>query len=448
MLRVCFVGFSFLVLVSSVGAQSLFTLEDRASRPASFGPESFGPDLVGAAELYRIQVEPALVASAPERLEIVLPDGRVLEAEQRRVRTYSPTWKSWSGSLRLAGRGEHAPGYIHLNYHGDSPPGSESLTGILNLSSGEQYQISIVDGEHLLVRLADDNRPPSCGLDVSGRDLAADTGLGSGFEPRGAAPDAAPDAAPLVGTAQIDVLAVYPKAVSGLSQLLTLQFFVQDSISLANDVFDQSNVDAEYRLVGIEPLLQMSQPSSGVGASVGWMNDQGPGSELAQLRTTFAADMVALFVPASWNGTAGACAWANIPEAPASPGADWGIRGESGTFNERAFSAHRIGCGLNDLTFAHELGHNFGMRHETETAGSAAHLFSYGRGYDYNHFGVTFASLMACHNPSGSTDIFAGVCNREPRFSDPTARPATGTSDRDNARVARDQVGIFANFLP
>ena len=88
------------------------------------------------------------------------------------------------------------------------------------------------------------------------------------------------------------------------------------------------------------------------------------------------------------------------------------------------------------------------MRHETETAGGVSHLFSHGRGYDYNHFGVTFASVMACHNPSGATDIFGAICNRQPRFSDPTARPATGTSNRDDARVARDQVAIFAGFFP
>ena len=114
-----------------------------------------------------------------------------------------------------------------------------------------------------------------------------------------------------IASNRLDLLVVYPKAFFplGPSAESGLVTFVQDSVSMANDVFVNSSVDAAYNLVGVVPVTGSSQPTSGIGSALTWLD--GNPTEVANLRNAFGADIVTVFVPFSWNGTT-ACGIATI----------------------------------------------------------------------------------------------------------------------------------------
>ena len=441
----CLGLFLLITLTASATAfsQTLFTLKDSVS-----GPDLDALSFIGAAEQFQISVDPSLVASNPETLEFELPDGRRLLADRKSFRAYDTTWMNWNGEVRVSGPSwtvRDRKGFLYLNDHG------EYVTGVLNLGH-EQYRIIMAEGDQRLVRLSE-KRPPSCGMTMSGRDLNPAPRPLYPATPWKAKPAPISRQAELAtkATTIIDVLFVYPEdGFPGFWDRWALEHFIRDSVSLANVVFAESGVNAEYRYI-IEPLESSDQPQpASVGASLAWLNGKLPGqtlgeapAEVASLRAEHAADMVALMVPSNWPGSS--CGVANIPELPDDPSivppeAGWTTYNEGFLFNKRAFSAHKVDCGLNDFTFAHELGHNFGMRHGPFPEVSPEQLFSYALGYTpFDYAGETSrASVMACFNVS-----VPPVCNRVNRFSDPSLDPS-GVSD--NARVAREQVQIFAEF--
>ena len=432
-----------LLLGTAASAEPLFQIEQRLSDVET---KSI---LAGrAAEQYTVRVDPKKVAEDPGSIEIELPDGRRLEADRSVFHVYDPKWKTWAGDVYTAGGDREAeePGLLFLSYYGDY------LSGILNLGR-EQYQLAIVDGEHRFVRLSE-KRGKSCGNGERGRDLHPDPRLKplTDFGSVDTAPVADTDAVATKSILYIDVLAIYPKVITGFTNLLTLQVFVQDSIGLANYAFDEDNIDVRYRLVGLRRLEEDSesddQPQS-YAASLIWMNRQDVriDDELTEYRDNTGADMVALFVPGSWTGDT--CGHANVPEraendnTPHPPESDWKLTDLAVPFGKRAYSVHRIGCGLSDFTFAHELGHNFGMRHASEKAAKPCckdneYLFSYGRGQN----NTSTATIMGCIGgmPGEDPIEYESVCSRTHLYS--------SNGNRNNKLVLGLQAPIIAGFRP
>jgi hypothetical protein len=420
----------------------LFTVEAAAAGgPATpLVSRSAVPDGI---EEFLIHVDPEAIAANPPVWRIDLPDQPPLEAVRTRFVVYRPDWKSWSGTLRRAGTSDRGTGYIHLGYHG------REMTGLIDFG-GTRYRIvgGFQDRLHRLVRLSDDLSPPSCALDASAERVNP---LRFDGEPESAAAAGSgqPKATPK-STSRLDLLAVYPRAFfyQGAAAEHDLATFIQDSVSIANDVFANSGVDAFYNLVGIVPLKESSQPANGLQDSLTWLNTDP--AEMTSLRDAFGADIVALFIPFSWNNPDN-CGMANLPQAGG------GFYGGTGPFNQRAFSAHRAGCGQTDFTLAHEIGHNYGMYHGDQPVDPNA-IFPNGRGYvftDPKKNNATHATAMACHCTgcfcTNQCPLSAGaVCNRIPYFSDPTRTYQNGipigTTDRNNAAVARAQVATYAGF--
>ncbi|MCP3962224.1 MAG: hypothetical protein GY719_30645 [bacterium] len=356
------------------------------------------------------EVEVALDTTALDRnprvLELELTDGRRLTVTRARF-SVEKGYLTWIGEAAAVDGG--TPGYVHLVDHGDQ------VSGILNVGSDRYQIVATALGGHRLFRVqagdgavcaledsesrpADvlylesegwESRPSDLGVSGDSRqptleDVAEDdSGDGS---PR---PDTATKS-----TTTIDVLAVYPQDFSGSAET-AVRNFIQTSVSIANDVFVQSNVSAQYRLVEMARLSGAQPPATGLFENWTWINTEP--QETVDLRDEHSADMVALFIPLSYDDD-NPCGVANLPDANGDivSGAPYGIEGP---FGDRAFTVHRSGCGLNDFTFAHELGHNFGMRHDNENT-SSIHLFPTGRGHV-----LSFSPWQANANGSLETDV-------------------------------------------
>lgn len=419
--------------------QRVYTL-DGAPKPPVQGPLGV-PDAV---EEHPILVNLEAVVENPPVLAIDLPSFPPLEAVRTRFVTYRPDWKSWIGTLRYAGSEAEGSGYIHLGFHG------AQLTALIHFE-GERYRI--VGGaweSHRLVRLSDDLSLPSCGLEDS-------PGLAGPHDSDGAKIiwEPEPTVAAVTST-RIDVLALYPKVFFSFGPAAEAGVFnfIEDSISLANDAFVNSQVNAYYNLTAIVPLTGAQPPATGIFDALNWLTNRTPQAEASKLRDAFGADVVTIYVPFIWSTNA-PCGVANLPQNNGTFLSAEGSRTITvlAEMGDRAFTANRDGCGLGDFTLGHEIGHNYGMRHDN-VGTTGPHLYSYGRGHSFTVSGLPKATVMGCTcgvspKPPCSSDIANSVCNRISYFSDPNITyqgQATGTSDRNNALVARLQAAGYANF--
>lgn len=405
--------------------------------------------VLDAAEEHPIQVDPAVVATNPRTLLIDLPNHPLLEAVRTHFRAYAPDWKSWFGTLRYAGAGGAGTGVIYLGYHGDR------ITGDLSFG-GERYRIvGGPDSGQWLVRLDDKLSPSSCGVKAADGSLEPqpleDTNL-SEDEPSKAAMSSF---MAKVNTT-IDVLAVYPREFFNRSaaEETAVRDFIDDSIAKANLAFYNSGISAEYHLVAKVPLFDpANQPSTGLLESLKWLTgDPATGvsraPEPAALRDAFGADVVALIIPKDWSNP-NWCGVANEPQRMSHF-----VRGDT-TINEamgdRAFSATRSECGALDFTLAHEIGHNFGLRHWEWSQEPTLDLYSEARGNVFQVGGAWKATVHGCTcsdsphlppcdcgesplPPCGPIDITGSVCNRIPQYSNPNGLyqgVKTGTTGAD-----------------
>jgi hypothetical protein len=434
----------------------LFTLDDNTARPATAASRVLLPD---AAEEFIIQADPAAVDANPAVFTVDLPDTPLLEAVRTRFVVYGPDWKSWIGTLRYAGAKGKGTGYIHLGYHGDR------LTALVQFE-GQSYRILGGGKEsHRLARIAEDKSPLPCGVEeTDARPEISEVQVASA--PAAAAPAVDSVTAAITATYRIDVLAVYPKAFfsQGPSSETALGNFIRDSISLANDAFVNSQIDAAYNLVGIVPLNGTAQPTgNSVSSALTWLTTQNgtAGSEVSNLRSAFGADVVTIYVPWSWDSL-DVCGIANMYNNSTSyitgNGSVVNCTDASGNpttcdLGPIALSAQRDGCGLADHTLGHEIGHNYGMWHN-EPTNQAAQAFPNGLGHILTVNGRGLASVMGCFcTGSRCTNVSklgsGAICNRIPYFSDPNISyqtVPTGTSTRNNAAVGRTQVPSYSAY--
>jgi hypothetical protein len=373
-------------------------------------PVEYGLTITDAEAEYIIDLDPYALANDPEVLSLDLYEGIRLEARRFKTRQYNG-WRSWSGDLYfpdILGSKEPA-GEIVVVDHGDH------ISGIINIyATQEDFQIvGLPDGEHRLIKMKR-NRIQSCGteMETDGSTSAVATALSAPSPPM---------IESVTQESQIDVLAI---VFSGQMSQAT-DDFISSSISIANNVFDYNGIEASYNLVGtVEANPYTEVPMQGSVTDYLKYMDGGGFDAIENLRATAGsapADMVALFV-GSGTSPSSECARANwryrlnnhdyIYVDPNATNLQWSP-------GPKAYSVHKIGCGLNDYTFAHELGHNFSLRHDYNDPGSSAQeLLTYPpiesnpRGYEFMTWMGSRATVMGCYGTSAP-------CDRTHYYSDP-----------------------------
>ena len=222
----------------------------------------------------------------------------------------------------------------------------------------------------------------SCGLgaQADAKDGTGDTPSHGGEPSAGQEPLASAKILSCSANARIDVLVVYPSKGDGtrlgyfdlsVADENALFSFVQDWILKANQVFANNGINTRYNLVGLVPLINQDNradpplPSTGLRVVLDWMNQEHTELKPARcLRSRCRRGLHPLCLGGDRRYQRSGRGLANLPRNDNAFEAAYGT--VYGPMGQRAFTAHRDTCGLDDLTLAHEIGHNYGMRHNDD----------------------------------------------------------------------------------
>ena len=222
----------------------------------------------------------------------------------------------------------------------------------------------------------------------------------------------------------IDVLVLYTAGsrdeAGGTAEIEAVS---QNAIDVTNTAFTNSNLDIRVRLAGSrlydykesgqqrQDLRQIAQDST-----------------VAKLRDDVKADLVALLVNTAESDEG--CGYGNIITRVAG--------------NPRyAFSVTKLSCAIGNLTFTHELGHNFGCNHDPVNGNFPPDEAVFP--YAFAHFvDGAFRTVM-----SYDTECKAG-CRRVPYFSAPhisfSDAPTGIARERNNRLVIENTAASLAGY--
>ncbi|WP_181183921.1 InlB B-repeat-containing protein [Prosthecodimorpha hirschii] len=212
----------------------------------------------------------------------------------------------------------------------------------------------------------------------------------------------------------IDILVAYNTAAKN-AYGSDMDAYAQLAVDTANTAYSDSGVDARLRLAGtIETSYSGTDFNTALDDVTNGTGGLGP---VNTKREALGADLVSFM----FNGTA-YC------------GLGW--------LNSSSTSAYSVvywDCAVSNHSFEHEIGHNFGARHDPYVDSSTT-PYAYGHGYVYQ---TSWRTIMAYVNACGS-------CPRIGRFSNPNLTynsVATGTAQtHDNARVHNERAATMAAF--
>lgn len=363
-----------------------------------------------------VRLDTKILQADPQQLAIPLPDGRVLVAFRSAFSRSGKSDFTWSGELQqgapLAERA--APGSVRFYKVGDQ------LYGTVQTEDGAYFELRPEGRLHRLVRFPASAAGDPCGVGQAAGGLKRSTGeMEKGAEALLAGTTETDCFVPMSYTT-INVMVLYPRSVT--ASAATMSTYANTRIAEANSLFQASNVKITYQLayVGLITGNQPPPPNTGNANDplatepvLDWINSQfandGIDTEVELLRKAYGADMIVVVIPPHPGIN---CGVANLAENQ--NGTEVLYPGST-PFAGRAFAVVELDCGNGDFTFAHELGHNFGMRHHDSVSSRAILPWAYGYLFTRPSTGFKVATVMGCYSGTGSFN----ACSRIGQFSNP-----------------------------
>ena len=387
LLRLLLPALFFAITTAPTSARELFLRQQAKDAPSS--PTAVLED--------EVTVDLSVLREGSQEIVLTLPDGdrHVVTRTGFEQRDDGVTWRG-----HIPWRGLDLPAAVTLTQHEDLVLGTFSTPEAL-------YELRPrPDRSHVLAKIGSSEHETCAGAPVP--DELAQTSDAS-EPPSGAT--GTPDKNPI-----LDVLAIYsPESrnfLGGPSQMLA---FIRHSIDYTNTSFANTGVGARVRLRHAEIF---SLPKS-TWETLSVLRNH---SAVGALRNQVGADLVAAY-PHQVNGCGRGFLMTNL-----SPG-----------FAPFAYSYTDVTCPIQVV--AHEIGHNLGLHHNPENAGSEpAFPWAYGHYVDQR-----FRTVM-----SYSSQCSGFHCPLIPNFSHPGIHyqglPIGIPDQRDNRRVLAVTAPIAATF--
>ena len=397
-----------LVLPATAAENARYALTARKPEPGVVRQRPVGIDL-GALD--------DSLGATPAELRVDLFDSRSLTLAKDTLERRGAGNFTWRGKVQ-----GHPNGFALLTVVNGRISGTIELADV-GRGTHVRYQIQSTNDGLTLLREIDPSSFPD-DHPGGGEPVAPDATLKSAVR-AGADKTVAPDGtvAKADTAATIDVMVVYSnQTAAAVGTGIGAQ--VQQAIDTANLVYANSGITTRLRLVYAGPANYdesgdfATDLSRLTGTTDGYMDG------VHALRDQYGADLVSLFV-----------------ENPQYCGYGW--VGPSAGY---AFSVVNRGCASGNYSFPHELGHNFGARHDSYVDPSTT-PYTYGHGWV--DVGEAWRDVMAYNNACAAVGV---SCVRIAYFSTPNltygspADPLGSASTADVVRVHNDNALTVANF--
>ena len=228
----------------------------------------------------------------------------------------------------------------------------------------------------------------------------------------------------ILSCSNVNVLVLFtPNALTAAGDLANVELIAGESLAQFNQSLTNSQIfGSSAQLVGVQQLAGFNETNIADDVNLFAANNL-----VAIQRNAVGADIVILLTNGVYGTTAGRVRDVNNMSAPF------------------AFAIVQINNSATTNTFAHEMGHIFGARHEIEGDSNPgnAHGFKYCKGFWCFLGGGTRRSTLVHRNDPDFTRIL--------NFSNPNVQVdggATGTSKANNANQVKSQFLTVANYRP
>lgn len=323
-----------------------------------------------------------------------LPNAKTLNFDKSNVETRSTTDFTWFGTL------SGVPGKATLVVH------DGNITGTIR-DDGNLYRVEPVgNGVHAVIKVDESRFPPDHPPSFKDKEKHGDIRPITPAEPR--------DTKRSDGPVGIDVLVAYTSAAH--TAVSDIAATIQLAVAEANQSYQNSGVNIRLTLVD---SFEISYSESGKTYDTILADFVGM-ADVNNRRNSSGADMAAMIINQSDY-----CGLADAIQANAS----------------NAFAIVHYDCATGYYSFAHELGHLQGARHDPANDPTTT-PFAYGHGFQHTSPSPRWRTIMA-YNCSPS-------CSRLQYWSNPNINyngTAMGTATtNDNARVLNETATTVAGF--